>query len=130
VQALSFSSWALLAAVPVGALTTAILVVNNLRDIDSDLEAGKHTLAVMMGPDASRLEYLALLTLAYLIPPLMWWNGWSPWVLLPWACAPLAVLYVRGLYRAPDGAAYNKLLAQTAQLALVFSVLLALGLIL
>ena len=130
VQALSFSSWALLAAVPVGALATAIIVVNNIRDIETDALAGKRTLAVMMGPQASKLEYAALLDLAYAMPLVMWLNGWSAWVLLPFLSLPLGVWLTILLSRAQDGLAFNQLLAQTAQLALAFSALFALGLIL
>lgn len=130
VQALSFSSWALLAAVPVGALITAIIVVNNIRDIETDAQARKRTLAVMMGPQASKLEYAVLLDLAYVMPLVMWLNGWSAWVLLPWASLPLGVWLTMTMSKAQEGPAFNQLLAQTAQLALAFSALLALGLIL
>ena len=130
VQALSFSSWALLAAVPVGALITAIIVVNNIRDIETDALAGKRTLAVMMGPQASKLEYAVLLDVAYAMPLVMWLNGWSAWVLLPFLSLPLGVWLTILLSRAQEGSAFNQLLAQTAQLALAFSALFALGLIL
>jgi len=130
VQALGFSSWALLAAVPVGALITAIIVVNNVRDIETDALAGKRTLAVMMGPQASKLEYAVLLGLAYEMPLVMWLNGWSAWVLLPFLSLPLGMWLTILLFRTKEGPAFNQLLAQTAQLALAFSALFALGLIL
>lgn len=131
VQALGLSPWALLVAVPVGTLTTAIIVVNNLRDVETDLQGGKHTLAVVLGPQATRVEYAALLLLAYALPVVMLALGWpSAWVLLPWASFPLALWLVRALIRAADGPTFNALLAQTAQLALGFSALFALGLVL
>lgn len=75
VQALSLTPEVVVAALTVGALTTAILIVNNLRDIASDRQTGKRTLAVMIGPSATRLEYVLLLALAYAVPLLLWLAG-------------------------------------------------------
>jgi len=84
VQALSFSGLALAASLPIGALATAILVVNNLRDIDSDARVGKRTLAVRIGARATRIEYAGLLVFAYAIAPDFWLLGSaSAWVMLP-----------------------------------------------
>lgn len=130
VQALTLAPAVVIAAIPVGALTTAILVVNNLRDIDTDRLAGKRTLAVQIGRRGTRLEYLLLLALAYAVPPLFWAAGWSSgWVLLPWLSLPLALRSARTILQA-DGPALNLALAATANLALAFSLLFALGLIL
>ena len=130
VQALTLAPAVVIAAIPVGALTTAILVVNNLRDIDTDRPAGKRTLAVQIGRRGTRLEYLLLLALAYAVPPLFWAAGWSSgWVLLPWLSLPLALRSARTILQA-DGPALNLALAATANLALAFSLLFALGLIL
>lgn len=131
VQALSLTPGALLAAVPIGALTTAILVVNNLRDIDTDRRTGKRTLAVMIGPRATRLEYLVLLVVAYAVPVLLWVSDWAtPWVLLPLLTIPLTVSLARTLYQTVDGAPLNKALAGTANLDLLFSILFSIGLML
>ncbi len=113
-----------------GALATAILVVNNVRDIPTDQAAGKRTLAVMLGRAASQREYAALVFGAYLVPPFLFSQGWSAWVWLPWLTLPLAWACARALWRAEGGPAYNGLLARTAQLALAFAVLLGLGLVL
>jgi len=130
VQALTLAPAVVIAAIPVGALTTAILVVNNLRDIDTDRPAGKRTLAVQIGRRGTRLEYLLLLALAYAVPPLFWAAGWSSgWVLLSWLSLPLALRSARTILQA-DGPALNLALAATANLALAFSLLFALGLIL
>ena len=129
VQAGDLSSWALMASVPMGGLITAILVVNNLRDIETDQQAGKFTLAVMMGPDHTRLEYSLLIALAYLTPVIMWINGWLPWVFLPFLSMPLAIILIRKIYTLEPGPEMNKLLAQTAQLTLLYSILFAIGLI-
>jgi 1,4-dihydroxy-2-naphthoate polyprenyltransferase len=113
-------AWA--AALPVGALATAILVVNNLRDRNTDARAGKRTLAVRFGRGFAMAEYVALLGVAYLIPVLL--RGWS---LLPLVTLPLAALLVRRIAK-EEGAALNARLAQTAQLLLVHGLLFAVGL--
>ncbi|MFN2219741.1 MAG: 1,4-dihydroxy-2-naphthoate polyprenyltransferase [Anaerolineae bacterium] len=131
VQALSISPLAVAAALPVGALTVAILVVNNLRDIETDRKTGKRTLAVILGPETTRMEYVLLLVLAYTTPLLFKFAGWSSsWVLLPWASLPLAVHLVRSVYQVPGGPALNKMLAGTANLDLLFCVFFATGLVL
>lgn len=131
VQAHTLSWFVLLASVPVGLLVTAILVVNNYRDIDTDRSAGKRTLAVRLGRAGARREYALFLLLAYLAPILMWIGfGFNTWLLLPWLTLPLAVRLVRTLNSAVDGPTLNKALAGTAQLALLFSLLLALGIVL
>lgn len=131
VQALALTPTAVFAAVPVGAMITAILVVNNLRDIDTDRKAGKRTLAVMVGPAATRAEYAALVAVAYLVPGLLWASGAFPvWVILPWGSLTLAWRAVEAIYRAADGPAFNRLLADTARLSLIFSLLFAAGVVL
>ena len=117
------------AAAPIGLLAVAIIVVNNLRDIATDRAAGKRTLAVRLGERWTRAEYIALLAIAYLIPPLMWVTGIaaSAWVLLALFSLPLAPPLIRRLLR-ERGRALNGVLAGTAQLELVYGLLFALGL--
>ena len=131
VQADQVTRGSLLAALPVGLLVTAILVVNNLRDMDSDRRAGKRTLAVLLGRGGARAEYLLLLAGAYLSPLLLLaLDGRSPWVLLPWLTLPLAWKWTRlVLDDNRYGSPLNQALAGTAQLALAFSLLLAAGLL-
>ena len=130
-QALTLSAAVVMAAVPVGTLTVTILVVNNLRDIETDRQTGKRTLAVIIGPRATRLEYVVLLVVAYAVPGLFWRADWaSAWVLLPWLTLPLAGWLVRTIYETAEGQTLNRALAGTANLDLVFSFLFALGLIL
>ncbi len=127
VQVNALQTEVVLAAVPVGMLTTAILIVNNLRDIKTDRRMGKRSLAVIIGARASRWEYTALVAGAYLVPPLLVGEGgW--WVLLPWLSAPLAWRAVQAIRRVEGGPAFNRLLANTARLDLIFSVLFAVGL--
>ena len=111
------------------ALITAILVVNNLRDIDTDRRAGKFTLAVRFGRDGARLEYALLLAAAYLAPALLLVDGSSLWLLLPWATLPLALQLFRTV-RVVEGPPLNHTLAGTARLTLLFALAFALGILL
>ena len=130
VQALRSSPLILPLAVAIGALTTAILIVNNYRDIDTDRRAGKRSLAVIIGPAATRIEFVLTLALAYAMPALVWLAGLAPaWILLPWLSTPLAAPLARALWRTDDGAALNETLAGAARLDLIFSLLLTIGLI-
>ena len=126
VHAVPPAAW--IAAVPVGALATAILVVNNLRDIATDARAGKRTLAVRLGPSRTRAQYVLLLAVAFAAPfallPLS-----RPWVLLPLAALPLAMPPLRLVLRG-QGAELNAALGGTARLQLAYGALLALGLVL
>jgi 1,4-dihydroxy-2-naphthoate octaprenyltransferase len=116
-------------ALPVGFLITAILVVNNLRDRETDRAAGKRTLAVLLGDRATRLEYLLLVGGAYLVPLLRWLAGAAtPWFWLPWLTLPLAFRLVQTIRR-EDGRALNPALKGTAQLNLLFGILFAVSLV-
>ena len=131
VQALRLTSLVVVAAIPMGTLATAILAVNNLRDIDTDRRAGKRTMAVIMGPRATRREYGLLLAISYATPLLLWLAGAaSPWVLMPWLSLPLTVHLGRMMFGGVSGPALNKALAESARLELVYGVLFAIGLIL
>ncbi len=130
VQALHLNRLAILAGVAPGVLITAILVVNNLRDLESDARVGKRTLAVLLGQHNTRRWYTLLLLVAYAVPLVMVLRtGQSAWVLLPWLTAPLAIRLLRPIWRATDGPTLNATLAGTARLSLLFSVALAVGLI-
>ena len=113
-------------SVPVGLLATAILVVNNLRDIDSDRRAGKRTLAVRIGRAQTRQLFVAIVVVA-LVAPLAIWPALSPWVLLTALAAPLALPLLRTVSSASDGPSLNTALAGTGRLLGVFSLLLAIG---
>ncbi len=128
VQALQAPATAWWAGLAVGALAAAILVVNNLRDLETDAIAGKRTLAVRFGARFARLEYAALLLVAHLamlalVPRL------GPWPLLSWLALPFAIAVLRSVWRNED-AALNDVLAATARLLLVFGVLLSAGIVL
>jgi 1,4-dihydroxy-2-naphthoate octaprenyltransferase len=130
VQAGTVSPLAIWAAIPVGALATAILVVNNLRDIETDRAAGKKTLAVRFGARGAQVEYLLLLGLAYSVPLLIWLLGYStPWVLLTWLSLPLLKPLINQVLH-ERGRPLNLALAGTARLELIYSFLFSVGLLL
>ena len=115
-------------AVPVGLLIAAILVVNNVRDIDTDRRAGKRTLAVRLGRERTRVLFEAMLVVAFVSSWVPWFAGsLSPWLFLTAAAAPLAVSVERTVRTHTDGPSLNVALAATARLALVFCVLLCAG---
>ncbi|MEJ5197822.1 MAG: 1,4-dihydroxy-2-naphthoate polyprenyltransferase [Anaerolineae bacterium] len=128
VQTHQITPLALAAAVPMGCLITNILVVNNLRDIETDRAAGKRTLAVLLGRRGARGEYILLLVVAYAVPFVLWLGfGLAPWVLLPLVTLPLTVRLIRTILTT-EGAALNRALAETARLVIWFAVALAAGL--
>jgi 1,4-dihydroxy-2-naphthoate octaprenyltransferase len=121
------------AAVPVGALTTAILVVNNLRDVDTDAAAGKRTLAVVFGGGFARGEFLACLVAAWAVPPVVALTTWygkplAAAELLPLLAIPLGVALWRTVAAEGDPRRLNLVLRGTARLTLVYAVLFAAGL--
>ncbi len=130
VQALTVSPAAWWAAIPVGALGTALLVVNNLRDAHTDVKAHKRTLVVRLGTGAGKVEYIILLVASFATPFILFGLGLaSVWVFLALLSAPLAVGPLKLVLRA-QGAVLNAALGGTARLQLVFGLLFALGLFL
>ncbi len=131
-QALRLEPLFWLAAIPVGSLITAILVVNNLRDIPTDRAAGKRTLAVTFGEGFAKAEYATLLGAAALVPLALAATGQgSPAVLLPLLSVVIAVRPLqRVITLGPDvdRRSLNPVLKATARLSLVYGVLFALGL--
>ncbi|HWX95510.1 MAG TPA: 1,4-dihydroxy-2-naphthoate polyprenyltransferase [Solirubrobacteraceae bacterium] len=121
---------AFVCAVPVGLLASAILVVNNVRDIETDRRAGKRTLAVRLGRSRTRTLYAVMLTGAFLTAPLPWALGsMDGWLLLPWATAPLALRLARVVRARTDGPALNGALAGTGALQLLFCLLFSAGIL-
>jgi 1,4-dihydroxy-2-naphthoate polyprenyltransferase len=121
---------AFVCAVPVGLLASAILVVNNVRDIDTDSRAGKRTLAVRLGRPRARALYAGMLAGAFLTAPLPWaFGSMTAWLLLTWLALPLAAGVLRTVRTRTDGPALNGALARTGLLQLVFCLLYAAGIL-
>ena len=128
VEARTLSADAMVAAIAVGALASAILIVNNVRDLECDRAAGKRTLAVLLGRACTRTEYVALLLLAYLTPVALVVAGhWGAPALLPLLTAPLGIMEARRVVTL-EGPALNAGLIGTARLHVLFGILFAAGL--
>jgi len=120
---------AFLASLPVAALSTNILVVNNIRDREEDITTGKRTLAVRFGYRFSRLQYTGLTALAYLVPLWLWLGeSFSLSVLLPLLTAPIAVPVTRTVWTKTSGSALNPALETTGKLLAAYSLLFGIGL--
>jgi len=130
VQVQSLPWEAFVCAVPVGLLASAILVVNNIRDIETDRRANKKTLAVRLGRERTRVLYAAMLVCAFLTAPLPWLlSSMTAWLLLPWLAVPLAVRVASVVRSHIDGPALNGALAATGALQLLFCLLYAAGIL-
>lgn len=130
VQVGSVSAAAWWMAIPIGLIITAILVVNNLRDLENDRKAGKHTLAVIFGAQGARMEYVFCLGIAYLILPILILVKIVPvFTLLAWLSLPIAIKSARTVFT-QQGRPLNAALAGTGQTALVYSILFWLGMLL
>jgi len=117
-------------AVPVGLLAAAILLVNNIRDVDTDRRAGKRTLAVRLGRARARTAYAASVLAAFPLALVPWIEGsLGPTLLLPLAALPLAFPVIGTVRNRTDGPSLNQALANTGLLQLTFCVLLAGGLL-
>jgi 1,4-dihydroxy-2-naphthoate polyprenyltransferase len=134
-QALRLNPLFFVAAIPVGSLTTAILVVNNLRDIPTDTAAGKRTLAVVLGRRGTALEYALLLGVAFAVPASLAAFGLAAGggvaalaQGLPLLTLPLATPLLRTVRDFEEPRELNAALKGTARLALAFGLLFALGL--
>jgi len=127
VQALYVPDLAWLASIPIGALATAILAVNNVRDFEGDAAAGKRTVVVRFGRQGGVREYVVLLAVAYAAPLVILLLGWTgAWVCLPLLTVPIGVKLARSVAR-DRGVVLNETLAGTAKLLSVYGILLAIG---
>lgn len=129
VQGLTWPADALLAGAGLGALNTAILVVNNLRDLDTDAKAGKRTLAVRIGGAGTKVEYVLLLVAAIAVPIVgVMWHGWPPAALASVVAVGLAYAPLGRVVGHTDPAELNPALGGTARVVALYGALLALGL--
>lgn len=130
VNALEWSMASFWASLSVGALSTNILVVNNLRDIEQDDKAGKNTLGVLFGENALRWEYLLMLLLALAIPPHFYFQlSYSGIIFLPFLSLPFAVTLLQKIWFEQDKHKLNKALEQTAQYMTLFGILFSAGIL-
>lgn len=116
------------ASVPVGALITNILVVNNYRDIEEDKAAGKYTLAVKFGKTFSRYQFISLTIISFLVPAVLYiFFNYSILIFLPYLTFPAAYKIIVMLYKL-NGMELNKTLELTARLSALFGILFSIGL--
>ncbi|MBB4918191.1 1,4-dihydroxy-2-naphthoate polyprenyltransferase [Streptosporangium saharense] len=126
VQAEALPWVAVVAAVPVGLLACALLVVNNLRDLVTDGPVGKRTMAVVLGDSRTRTLYSVCLVLPLVIALAL--VPWQPFAALTLLAAPLAVAPVRAVVQGATGRALITTLQQTGRFQLVFGLLFTAGL--
>ena len=119
---------AVVASLPAAGLSTNILVVNNLRDRETDMAAGKRSLAVIVGYRWSRVEFLLMTGMAYTIPLIFWLTGYGPLVLAPLLTLPYATSIAATVLTRTDGDALNPALERVGKLLAAHSLLFALGL--
>ena len=117
-------------SVAVGLLSAAILMVNNVRDLDTDRRAGKRTLAVRLGRERARRAFVATIALAYAVVALVAVLDGPLWMLLSWLSLPLVPPLLRAVTTRTDGPSLNVALAATGRLLGTFSLLLSAGLLL
>jgi 1,4-dihydroxy-2-naphthoate octaprenyltransferase len=123
------SDYSILFGIPLGALSTTILIVNNLRDAHTDVKSGKLTLAVRFGKSFVKMEYIVMMILAFAIPIyiLQLWDEFSLYIIL--FLLPISVRHIQSLY-SETGESLNLVLVNTAKFLFHFSMLLSIGLIL
>ena len=119
-----------LVSLPMAALTTSILVIDNIRDLEFDREKNERTLAVLIGARYSRVEYLGLSVLAYAVPVWLFARGgFTAWVLLPLLSIPYAVVVARRVVRATSHEALIPMTPQQGQVRLAHAALFAIGVV-
>lgn len=129
-HAQQFSSLAFLISLPVGALITNILIVNNYRDIEEDKTVGKNTVAVLLGKEFSRYEYVFFILVSFFIPFLLHFKyDFNFWIFLPYVTLPIAITLVKMIY-VLKGTQLNKTLELSAKFSAIYGLLLSIGIIL
>lgn len=125
-----FTILSLIISIPVGALITNILVINNYRDIDEDKLAKKYTLAVKLGKIFTRNQFIISITFSYLILFIIYFEfNYNYWIFLPALTLPIAFRLIRMLYIL-EGTQLNKTLELSAKYAALFGLLFSIGLVL
>jgi 1,4-dihydroxy-2-naphthoate polyprenyltransferase len=126
-QTSSVTLESIILGIAMGAISTAILIVNNLRDIETDSESSKRTLAVRFGKQFVKTEYHLMMIIAYIVPAiLMMYFDFDRKLVLPYFSLPLAIQLSIKIQNT-EGKALNKVLTQTAKLLFIYSLLFAFG---
>lgn len=125
-----FTFLSFLISLPIGGLITNILIVNNYRDIDEDKISGKNTLAVILGKEFSKIEYVFFILVSFFVPFLLHFKyDFNFWIFLPYLTLPLAITLVKMIYGL-SGTALNKTLELSAKLSAFFGILFSAGILL
>jgi len=131
VQALEWSEISIWASLGVGALATNILVINNLRDVETDILTGKRTLGVILGENALKYEYLLMVILAFAVPVQLHMSvGFSLYILLPFLSLPWFVVLIKETFFFSDRKYLNQTLIKTALGMTVYGILFSVGILL
>lgn len=126
---LKFTTVSFLVSLPVGALITNILIVNNYRDIEEDKQAGKNTLAVILGRDFSRYEYIFFLLLSFFVPSVLYFEfKFNETIFLPYLTLPMAIILVKMIFNY-QGQQLNKTLEFSAKYSALYGLLFSAGMI-
>jgi 1,4-dihydroxy-2-naphthoate octaprenyltransferase len=125
-----FTVLSFLISLPVGALITNILVINNYRDIDEDREANKNTLVVKLGKKFARFQIVSSIIISYVILFILYTQyNFNFWIFLPLSTIPIAYVQIKMLYTL-KGTQLNKTLELSAKYAALFGLLFSVGIIL
>ncbi len=123
------SAVAFWASLPVGALITNILIINNYRDFEEDKYANKNTLVVILGRTFARYQYVFMIVLSFAIPLILFFVfNVNAWIFLPYLTLPLAYKLVKMIYTL-QGTELNKTLELTAKLSALYGILFSFGLV-
>jgi 1,4-dihydroxy-2-naphthoate octaprenyltransferase len=113
---------------PVGALVTNVMVIDDIRDRHFDIVKGWRTVSVRFGLSGGRSEYLALTALAYTLPLAFWlWLGFSSWILLPLFTLPLTYKVARAVCTLEQTRDLLMMSPMASYLSLIYAALLAIG---
>ena len=130
-QANSFNIITILPATACGLLSVAVLNINNMRDIENDIKAGKNTLAVRLGPQGARMYHAIIIIVSILCLVffnLLYLTGWAGWLFL--LAVPMLMNHVRKVLSDPTPEGLRPMLENMVKIALVTNVLFSLGVIL
>jgi 1,4-dihydroxy-2-naphthoate octaprenyltransferase len=124
-----FTVLSFLVSLPVGALITNILIVNNYRDVDEDKQAGKNTLAVKLGKEFSRYEFIFFLLTAFFVPFVLYFKfNFNGTIFLPYLSLPVAIILVKMIFNF-QGQQLNKTLEVSAKYSALYGLLFSVGMI-